>query len=426
MGSTRLTKATVSKLLQSGAASTTSTVHWDVDLGGFGLRHYSSGAASYIVDFRLKGSRVKRRVVLGSVHVLAPDAARERARLILADAREGIDRDIRERTVVATAEEVARQRAKRISVRESVRLYIDNFETTPSPRGGRQPAASSVRQASVWLARLVETLPEVALADITAKHVEAVLAASPMASRRNIYGAIKRLMTWARREGLIQAAVTEMVNPPARPAPRDRTPSPEEVSTLLCAADTLLESGRWQQVQRDAIWLAALTGQRRAEVAAMSWEDLDFEAGEWKQPGAKNKTSKAHTVPLGANALALLRSRWKADEEADQGLVLRGVRGHGRMDANLSDLQAVLRTVTGIAFRLHDFRRSMVSTMAERGVDFAVADALLNHVASESRGGMKAVYQRAELRQAKRRAMDIWENAIFPATAQVIRLGEQR
>ena len=76
MGNIRLTKGTVAKLLQAGAASTSSTIYWDLDLGGFGLRHYRSGAASYVVDFRLKGSRVKRRVVLGSVELLAPEAAK--------------------------------------------------------------------------------------------------------------------------------------------------------------------------------------------------------------------------------------------------------------------------------------------------------------------------------------------------------------
>jgi hypothetical protein len=92
------------------------------------------------------------------------------------------------------------------------------------------------------------------------------------------------------------------------------------------------------------------------------------------------------------------------------------------MDANFSDLQQVLRLNTGIAFRLHDLRRAAVSAMAERGVDFAVADAILNHATSQSRGGMLGVYQHAELKPAKRRAMEIWEAALFPQTADVVPL----
>ena len=132
----------------------------------------------------------------------------------------------------------------------------------------------------------------------------------------------------------------------------------------------------------------ALTAQRRAEVAAMAWEDVDLVAAEWRQPGHKNKTGKPHVVPLGAHALELLKRRWEAAGRPSHGLVLPGVRYGGRMDANLSDLQGTLREATGIEFRLHDFRRAAVSAMAERGVDFAVADAILNHAASESRAGM--------------------------------------
>ena len=106
----------------------------------------------------------------------------------------------------------------------------------------------------------------------------------------------------------------------------------------------------------------------------MAWEDLDLGLAEWRQPGTKNKTGKPHAVPLGRSALELLLLRWEAAGRPSEGLVLLGVRGGGRMDANLSDLQGLLREVTGIAFRLHDLRRSAVSAMAEHGVDFAVAE----------------------------------------------------
>jgi integrase len=166
-------------------------------------------------------------------------------------------------------------------------------------------------------------------------------------------------------------------------------------------------------VQRDGIWLLALTAQRRAEVASMAWEDIDFTQAEWHQPGVKNKTGKPHSAPLGPLALGILKRAHAAAGKLATGLVLPSVRHGGRMHANLSDLQNVLKAATGITFRLHDFRRAAVSAMAERGVDFAVADSILNHAASQSRAGMIAVYQRAELKGAKRRAIEIWEAAVF-------------
>ena len=104
--------------------------------------------------------------------------------------------------------------------------------------------------------------------------------------------------------------------------------------------------------------------------------------------------------------------------------MLRGVRYGGDLGSNLGDLAVALRQITGIKFRLHDFRRSAVSAMAKRGVDFADADSILNHAASQSRGGMIAVYQHSERKAAKRRAIEVWEAALFgePSATNVVPL----
>ena len=400
----RLTKTGIAKLMTATPTAARAGIHWDDELGGFGLRIYPSGAAAYVVDFRLRGSRQKRRVVLGRVAELTPQMARERARQTKTAARAGRDLDQELRADVIRREDERRRQANAMTVEKAVRACLEAFETTPSKRGGRKPASSSVRQASVWLRRLVELHGDRSLEDLAAADVQAVLEATPQSSRRNVFGAIQRLSRWARRTGVTNTSPLEHVEPPARPAARDRTPAPGEVRTILKAADSLLASGRWQATQRDEVWLLALTAQRRAEVAGMAWEDVDLEAAEWRQPGSKNKTAKAHVVPLAPQALELLKRRWDTAGRPSEGLVLRGVRHGGRMDANLSDLQQVLRQTTGIEFRLHDFRRSAVSAMAERGVDFAVADMILNHQASQSRTGMLRVYQHAQLKSAKRRA----------------------
>ena len=65
-----------------------------------------------------------------------------------------------------------------------------------------------------------------------------------------------------------------------------------------------------------------------------------------------------------------------------------------------------------MSFRLHDFRRTFTTAVAEAGVDFATADMLLNHAASASRGGIVAVYNKAQLKGPKRRAMDLWSELL--------------
>src|SRR5262249_30028645 len=66
---------------------------WDGELLGFGLRVLPSGVKSYVAKYRLgPGRRAPvRRVTIGKHGKLTADAARERARRILADVVRGGD-----------------------------------------------------------------------------------------------------------------------------------------------------------------------------------------------------------------------------------------------------------------------------------------------------------------------------------------------
>ena len=236
----KLSKAAVAKLLQGGGAG----IHWDDDLGGFGLRVYPSGAAAYIIDYRLKGSRASAASSLGksprSVSRRLGSGRRRRWRR-LAEALTSTRNRERE---VAGQEDEERRKANRSTVRQAVAAYLAALKSTPSKRGGRRPASSSIRSTHWWLSRLIAMHGETALEDLTADQAQAVLDATPQSSRRNVYGAIRRLMDWARRQSLITTSPIGPIDPPARPASRDRTPSPTEVAAILAAADALLASGR--------------------------------------------------------------------------------------------------------------------------------------------------------------------------------------
>jgi len=52
--------------------------------------------------------------------------------------------------------------------------------------------------------------------------------------------------------------------------------------------------------------LLILTGQRRNEVAAMTWKELDLDARVWTLPGARAKNGIEHTIPLPDSAVDIL------------------------------------------------------------------------------------------------------------------------
>jgi hypothetical protein len=56
----------------------------------------------------------------------------------------------------------------------------------------------------------------------------------------------------------------------------------------------------------------------------------------------------------------------------------------------------------------HDFRRSFATALGEAGVSEAVADAVLNHRQSATRGGVLGVYQRAHRWPEQVKAMEAW------------------
>ena len=107
--------------------------------------------------------------------------------------------------------------------------------------------------------------------------------------------------------------------------------------------------------------------------------------------------------------------------------------GHlsGNPIKNFSRTSDKLRGAAGLPdIRLHDFRRTIVSALADAGTGFEVADALLNHAASASKGGITGVYQRADLKGPKARAMALWSELLdraistgsFEAEDNVVRI----
>jgi integrase len=63
----------------------------------------------------------------------------------------------------------------------------------------------------------------------------------------------------------------------------------------------------------------------------------------------------------------------------------------------------------------HDFRRSFATALGEAGIPEAVADAVLNHRQSATRGGVLGVYQRASRWPEQVRAMELWGRLLAAA-----------
>ena len=116
----------------------------------------------------------------------------------------------------------------------------------------------------------------------------------------------------------------------------------------------------------------ALTGQRREEVAQLTWDELV--AGRvWTIPASRTKNAKPHLVHLSNQAVAVLIRMPKLANFVFSVLRAKPFRSFCTSKQKLDKRSGVSD------WRLHDLRRTCVSGMARLGVPPHVADKVLNH-----------------------------------------------
>jgi integrase len=123
------------------------------------------------------------------------------------------------------------------------------------------------------------------------------------------------------------------------------------------------------------------------------------------------KNREAHRLHLHSLAIDVLRERHKAT--GGKGLVFPAPRFGGEL-VTFAAIKAALIEATEIrgealtGWNWHDTRRSFATALGEAGVSEGVADAILNHRQSATRGGVLGVYQRASRWPEQVRAMELW------------------
>jgi integrase len=113
--------------------------------------------------------------------------------------------------------------------------------------------------------------------------------------------------------------------------------------------------------------------------------------------------------------LAILRQRHADLGKPRAGLVFPAPRSCQAIDT-FSSIKSDLDEHAELAgWRWHDFRRSFATNMGEAGVADSVADAVLNHRQSATRGGVLGVYQRSKRWPDQVAAMKAWDKTLEAA-----------
>ena len=362
---------------------------FDDGLPGFGLRIRDGGKRTWIVQYRVGAKQ--RRVTLGTVKTLNADEARKRARNALSKVHLGHDPQIekgetRTQSVITLAaiaerylEERAANRLKPKTLAEVTRSLRDHWKPLH-----RLPLAKVAR---------VNVAGE--LGRIAKEH-------GPIAANRS-RAYLSTLYAWAIGEGLADTNPVVGTNKSGAEVSRDRVLDDGELRLVWsCAGD-----GDYGAIVR----LLILLGQRREEVAAMRWSELDLDKRLWRLGGERTKNALPHDVPLPDTAIELLAAHGR---RAGRDLVFGEGPGPFQGWSNAkSALDKRLQAANMVApWRLHDLRRTAATGMADLGVQPHVVEAVLNHV-SGHKSGIAGVYNRAAYAAEKSAALTLWASHVM-------------
>jgi integrase len=180
-----------------------------------------------------------------------------------------------------------------------------------------------------------------------------------------------------------------------------RVPHHVEPAHSLCLADGAI------------IRLLMLTGQRREEIGALRWSEMDFPGQALRLPAERTKNGRANDTPLADIGVRLLQAmpRRIGPKDFVFGTTANDFGRYSAAKAALDQRIAEARQAAGAApmapWVLHDLRRSAATGMAELGVQPHVVEAVLNHV-SGHKAGVAGVYNRAVYEREKKAALDLW------------------
>ena len=391
----------------------------DSRVPGLVLRMTATGTATWSVRSRTKDGR-QTRPKLGTWPALSIAAARRAALKALGSIETGAD-PVGEKREARTARKV------KIAAGVTVAKRLAEWQ------GSRlaDPAAAWSDRYAIEVARIVarEIAPKLgarALTDTTRADWTGLVAAkrkTAPAMASALYRVAASFLGFAEANGWIPAPLlprkgVSTLAPP--PAARERVLTDTELLAVWHAAD------REAPKLRAFVRLLILTAARELEVADMTTDEIDRDAGRWTIPGARSKNGSGYTLPLGSLALAELANVWP-NHEPDPGHLLLG-RNERAGFRGFSKLKARLDAASKLGgWRFHDLRRTARTGMTRLGVPRDHAEAAINHLSGRSK--LERTYDRHDYATEIVAALSLWQGhvaGVVGAAGGVVALAGRR
>lgn len=364
----------------------------DGTVTGLSLRVATNGTKTWRVEYRpYPGGRGvhPKRITLGKTTIITPKQARERALQILADAKRGLD----------PAKELKAERHSRSQTDRTVNDLLDLYAQA-GRRIDRGKRKGRELKPQTWSNKLrnIENhirpvLGSVRLADLRASHVETLdrkvtdgttacdektgprgrrIVRGGAGAARKVVRDFSSVCSFGMRRGylLVNPCETASVNT----IDNERTTflTVEQTHVFLRGIDEVeRETGNAMAADICRLWLS--TGCRRNEIAALRWNEVDFEERHLVLEDTKQGRSLR---PMSESAAEILRRQRR---HIGSPYVFPATRGDGHYQGHRKFLDRV-RSATGLTWASpHVLRHTLGSLAISNGLSLPLTGALLGH-----------------------------------------------
>ena len=388
----KLTKTNIDRVARPGG--TADVLYWDKDAKGFGLRVTPTGFAKFIAQGRVRGTTTDVRVTIGSYGAWTVDEARREADEYRHRFEQGVD-----------PREVARQKkALGVTLAEVCAAFVG--------RPGKLRASTAAEyQRHVdkvfadWTAKPIASITREMVQQRHREMVEGGLKgkkaggrAAP-ASANAAFVTLRILINFAMDEYRRADGSPLVAHNPVAALKHHWAPIGDRTERYVDrghvgAVWNMLQDARANPRSRDALAgidltiFLLLTGARRDEAAALTWERVhldDAEPANCRWHLTERKRGTPIWLPLSSQAAALLRSRPRATlpDDSDNPFVFPSWSAAG----HVRDARNAMRAVSELAGKhlsLHDLRRSFSNyAMRECRIEKFRTDLLTGHKPSK-------------------------------------------
>jgi integrase len=329
-------------------------ITYDQDVKGFGVRVTTSGGRAFILNYRRKSDGRERRWTIGSFPDWSTGAARDEAKRL-------------KRLIDGGADPVGEHQSERTS--PTVADLCARFEAEYLPRKREYTKRSYRQQIAADILPKMHRLRVAAVtySDCDRLHRDISKRAPILANR--VIALLSKMMGLAVRWNW-------RTDNPCRGIERNqeqkrkRYLSGDELALLTASL-----AEHEDQQAANVVRLLLLTGARKGELMASTWDQFDLEKGIWTKPGATTKQKTDHVIPLSAPSRQLLAKMHKA--RAESGYLFAGRLGY-RREIRKSWL-AICKAAGIEGLHVHDLRHSFASSLAGAGFSLPIIGALLGH-----------------------------------------------